>query len=390
MTMTQPPAYQVTFNHNLSDISAGDWNRLNIQQNPFCRYEFLLALESSRSVCSKTGWSPRHIVVHDLQGELVAVVPTYLKSHSYGEYVFDWAWADAYRRHGLDYYPKLLSAIPYTPSVGPRILLAATADSGAVFSAIDKAVQEYLPEHQLSGWHLLFPDEASRGLQQHSPRALLRQGTQFHWFNQQYQSFEHFLEHLTSRKRKNIRKERRKVAEAGVHFRWFEGAEITDQVLDDFYQFYQMTYFKRGQQPYLTPDFFHQVRNSMPEQMLLLQAEHHDRPVAGALFFKGENTLYGRYWGCVEEFDQLHFECCYYQGIEYAINHSLRVFDAGAQGEHKIMRGFEPIPTYSLHWIEQPQFRQAIADFLQQERQGVDAYMADAATILPYKFPQGA
>ena len=405
MTDILPPqAYQVSFSQSLTEIPAVQWNRLNRGNNPFCRHEFLLALEASDSVCAHTGWAPRHISVRDDQDQLVAAIPTYLKSHSYGEYVFDWAWADAYQRHGLNYYPKLVSAIPFTPSVGPRILLADEVDASAVFGAIEHAVTAYLDRRQLSGWHLLFPDTTSRllahpdrplvnpgrTLVHQSQNSLQRQGTQFHWHNHQYQSFDHFLDHLTSRKRKNIRKERRKVIDAGAQFRWFEGDNISDEVLKNFYQFYQMTYFKRGQQPYLQPAFFHQVRDTMPENMLLLQADYQQRPVAGALFFKGSDTLYGRYWGCVEEFDQLHFECCYYQGIEYAIAHQMTLFDAGAQGEHKIMRGFEPIPTYSLHWIQQPQFRQAIADFLEQEKQGVDAYMADAATILPYKTPQGA
>ncbi|WP_020410855.1 GNAT family N-acetyltransferase [Hahella ganghwensis] len=370
---------------SLDQVDRESWNRLNHSGNPFCRYEFLAAMETSRSVTASTGWQPRHLLLWDGHAQLVGAIPTYLKSHSYGEYVFDWAWADAYHRHGLEYYPKLLSAIPFTPSVGPRLLLADNLPPEDAYKNIVAAIQKELVDKGLSGWHLLFPDTQSKGLENAHPQLLRRQGTQFHWHNRDYKSFEDFLGQLTSRKRKNIRKERRRVSEAGVSLHWYEGKDISDQILKDFYPFYQMTYYKRGQNPYLTPQFFKLLREQMPENMLILMAEYSGRPVAGSLFFKDDNTLYGRYWGCVEDFDQLHFECCYYQGIDYAIEHHLRMFDAGAQGEHKILRGFEPVPTYSLHWIQHPQFRHAIADFLRQEKEGVEAYMADASTILPYR-----
>ncbi len=384
-----------TFTDSISDIgptadsAKAAWNRLNPSNNPFCRFEFLAALENTGCCSSATGWQPQHILIKNGSGELIAAVPSYLKKNSYGEYVFDWSWADAYHRSGHNYYPKLLSAIPFTPSIGPRVLVAeGQPDQPTVDFIVANTVGE-LEQEKVSGWHILFPQQATGDLIQHidSPaqKLMRRQGTQFHWTNHDYRDFDEFLDRLTSRKRKNIRKERRKVESAGVACQWFTGAEISPDLIEQFYVFYQLTYYKRGQRPYLSLEFFQSLVAEMPDQILLLLANHQRKWVAGALFFRNHETLFGRYWGCTEEFDQLHFECCYYQGIDYAIQHQLTSFDAGAQGEHKILRGFEPIGTSSFHWIAHPIFREAIADFLEQERAGVQAYMRDATNYLPYK-----
>jgi len=385
------------------------WNNFNAADNPFCRYEFLAALENSGCCTAETGWQPQHILVRDTSGHCLAAIPSYLKSNSNGEYVFDWAWADAYYRNGLQYYPKLLSAIPFTPSAGPRILSKHQVPDDDLLQFIRDAVVDHIKQTSISGWHMLFPDNVnmksgrffndsapmpttkkpSGSRLQTNKQPLIRHGTQFHWFNQDYDNFAGFLADLTSRKRKNIRKEREKVAQAGVSCQWLPGPDIDDNVLEHFFRFYQLTYLKRGQQPYLNKRFFRQLLDTMPDQIHLLLAKHKHKIVAGSLFFSNEKTLYGRYWGCTDEFRHLHFECCYYQGIEFAIQQGLKHFDAGAQGEHKIQRGFEPIPTHSLHWITHPGFRAAIADFVKQEKAGVEAYMRDAETYLPFKQAQG-
>lgn len=368
---------------SIDQISPAHWDNLCASDYPFLRHAFLAALEHSDSIGGDSGWQPYHLCAYQNQ-QLVAVMPLYIKQHSYGEYVFDWAWADAYRRYNVDYYPKLVTAIPFTPASGQRLCTAPDVDQQALIHAIVADIQTQTRRGDFSSWHLLFPqiDEFERW-QQTDLRQ--RSGCQFHWFNLDYRSFDEFLATFTSRKRKNIKRERRRVAEQGIKLQPLTGAQISDQHIRDFYLFYQATYLKRGQQGYLTLEFFLALREKMAEQLLLVMAEKDGEAIAAALCLRDSNTLYGRYWGCLEEYECLHFESCFYQGIEYCIAHGLTRFDPGAQGEHKILRGFEPVKTHSLHWIEHEGFRAAIDRFLGQEKLGMAQYQAQAAEMLPFK-----
>jgi predicted N-acyltransferase len=374
---------------SLNNIPADDWNRISGTSNPFIRYAFLHSLEASASTNKHNGWTPHHILIRQ-KAELIGVIPGYLKSHSYGEYVFDWSWAEAYQRYQLNYYPKLLTAIPFTPSIGPRLLLRPEFEQCDIITEILKLLIAYLKESNIPSWHLLFPDKpAYQTLLQANTEAgsnlIIRHGCQFHWQNNHYLHFDNFLADLNSRKRKNIRKEREKVNKQGIEFQILEGKDINQSVLDIYYPFYQATYLKRGQSPYLHKAFFQQVCEKMPEQIILCMAKKDGDFVAGAWFFKSENTLYGRNWGCLEEYKNLHFECCYYQGIEYCINQGLAFFDAGAQGEHKIQRGFRPMKTHSFHWIAHEGFQPAISAAVKEENTHIEHYIRDANEHLPFK-----
>jgi uncharacterized protein len=368
----------------IRSVAASEWNALADPGYPFLRHEFLAALEDSGSVGGDSGWQAHHLLLRD-KGRLLAAMPCYLKSHSYGEYVFDWSWADAYARHQLRYYPKLLSAIPFTPASGPRLLIAEHAERGTVIARIVEEMRKQLSQHGISSWHLLFPqhelasDFTAAGLS-------LRNGVQFHWHNRGYRDFEDFLDGFVSRKRKSVRRERRQVAEQGLQLRTLRGSEIDAAMWDRFHVFYQMTYARRsGHGGYLNRDFFHRLGQTMPESLLLVVAESGAEVVAGALNVVGGDTLYGRYWGCTEEFAHLHFETCYYQGIDFCIREGLARFDAGAQGEHKLARGFEPVLTHSCHLIAHPAFATAIDDFLQRERPAIEAYQREAQAELPFR-----
>lgn len=366
----------------IDGIPTAVWNSLAQGGGPFLRHEFLTALEDSGSVCEETGWQPHHLLVS--RGNIpVAAMPLYIKHHSYGEYVFDWSWADAYHRNGLAYYPKLLTAIPFTPSQSARLLIRPEEDPDVLTKAICHRVQEEAKAVGASSWHVLFPteQESTRLVEQVMPQ---RTGTQFQWFNRNYGSFAEFLSLFNSRKRKNVRKERQAVQDAGIRFVHSRGEQISDAQWQMFYRFYQNTYHVRGQQPYLSLAFFRQLGKTMPDNVLLVMAVLDGREIAAALSLFDDTTLYGRYWGCLEEYQFLHFETCYYQGIEFCIEHGLQRFDSGAQGEHKIQRGFEPVATFSNHWIADPRFADAIADFLLQEREHVEQYRADAAQLLPF------
>ncbi|SFG42766.1 GNAT family N-acetyltransferase [Neptunomonas qingdaonensis] len=373
--------YSFDLSQSISHIGLEGWNRLAGTSNPFLRYEFLEALESSGAVTSQTGWQPLHLRLYE-DDSCIAILPLYLKSHSYGEYVFDWAWADAYQRHGLDYYPKLLTSIPFSPVSGPRI--ATNKPVSEIVPILTQVIRQISIEKKTSSWHGLFLPQNQQILFENEGFQS-RLGTQFHWFNRDYTSFEHFLQSFSSRKRKNVKRERRKVADQGVSIRCFEGAEITETLLKTFYRCYHLTYLKRGRQGYLNQDFFMRLIHSMPEQLVLFAAEYNAEYVATALCLKDDETLYGRYWGCLEEFDSLHFETCFYTGIEYCIKHGLKRFDPGAQGEHKIQRGFEPIKTWSSHYISNPSFSNAIAHFLQEETPLMDSHIAELAKGLPFK-----
>ena len=372
-----------SFSDSIATIGATTWNGLAGTDNPFTRYEFLWGLEQTGCTTTATGWQPHHVLVQD-GSEPVAVMPLYLKTNSYGEYVFDWSWANAYQSHGYRYYPKFVTAVPFTPSVGSRYFIRPGVEPGPVLALIRERIMSEAERIQGSSWHVLFPTPA-----QHDALAdtglLRRRGCQFHWHNKDYRDFEHFLEGLNSRKRKNIRKERERVAASGVTFDIVEGADIASERWQRFYDFYQSTYMMRGMQGYLTREFFEYLSQAMPEQVVMNVARQEGKDIAAALFFKSSTTLFGRYWGSLRDYQFLHFETCYYQGQDYAIAQGLKRFDSGAQGEHKIQRGFEPIPTYSNHWIKDAGFAAAIEKFLEEEAPHIDRYKEGAATLLPFR-----
>ncbi len=352
---------------------------------PFLQYAFLAALEDSDSCSEESGWQAKHIVVK--QGEqMLAALPCYEKHHSYGEYVFDFQWASAYQQNGLNYYPKLVTAIPFTPCEGSRVLISSEVDALQV-NEIVRAVIKGLAESGYESWHGLFMNQAQRQLFTEAAEQLaVRSGVQFHWYNRGYENFGHFLEGFSSRKRKAVKKERAKVLEQGFEISVLEGHAASKDDWLRFYHFYQLTYAKRsGHGGYLSQSFFEMISQNMPDNLVLIMAELEGKPIAGALYFKDDDTLYGRYWGCYAEYDFLHFELCYYQGIEYAIKHGLAHIDAGAQGEHKIQRGFEPIHTYSVHYLAHQGFASAVARFCESEAEHTQAYFDACFEALPYK-----
>ena len=344
---------------------------------PFLRREFLDALENSGSVGGQSGWQPMHLEAGN------SFMPLYQKSHSWGEYVFDWAWADGYRRYGMDYYPKLVTAIPFTPASGPRI--AGTTSEEHAHLLITQAV-ELCRSKNASSWHLLFPDVLQLELFQKNQALLTRTGVQYHWQNRGYRQFDDFLNALNSRKRKMVRRERKTVADQGISINLLRGEQIDQSSWQLFYLLYQRTYLKRsGSGGYLQESFFTHIAQSMPEQIAMAVAYRNNEAIACSLFFYDSDKLYGRYWGCLQEFDCLHFELCYYSGIELAIELGATTFDAGAQGEHKILRGFEPVAIHSLHWIADEDFRHAIGEFITREQQAVEQHMRQARELSPYR-----
>lgn len=367
----------------IETVNADEWNLVTGTDDPFIQHAFLLALETSLSVCQETGWHPHHLLVYSGRN-LVAVMPLYLKFHSQGEYVFDHIWANAYQEHQKYYYPKWLTSIPFTPCQGNRIIIKKDEDRSLITHAIYNYLKEHAEYYHVSSWHCLFPHPEQAKQLEHLGLSI-RLNFQFHWFNHNYHDFNDFLDTLRSKKRKQIKRERQRIAEQGIKLITVQGTKITDQQWRYFYQFYQLTYLKKGHTPYLTFEFFKQIANSNPEQLFLVIAELKEKPVAMALFFIGSDTLYGRYWGCQEKFHALHFETCYYQGIDYCIKNRLTRFDAGAQGEHKIARGFTPITSYSAHWIRDPQFSKAIHQFIQNENVNRSSYQDYYQTLLPYK-----
>jgi len=339
---------------------------------PFLTDAFLEALEDTGAATPQSGWTPCHLRA----GE--ALLPLYARSGSRGEYVFDFAWADAYQRYGRRYYPKLVTAIPFTPVEGPRWRGQWSAE------ALWEGVRETLEENQASSWHVLFPDRAAR--ETLAPLPLIeRLGCHFRWFNRGYADFEDFLGHFNSRKRKSVHRERRRVGEQGLSVERHVGHAIGEELWSLFYRCYADTYFRRGQLPYLDETFFRRLAERLGDQLMLAIAHHAGEPVAAALYLFDDRALYGRYWGCVRDYNALHFELCYYQGIEFAIEQGCAVFDPGVQGEHKILRGFEPVLTRSLHWLADADFHAAVDDFCQREANQVRAYWNEARTLLPYR-----
>jgi predicted N-acyltransferase len=357
-------------------------SKLDALPYPFMRPEFLDALEQSKSVCAESGWQPIHLSLQSEHG--TGFMPLYLKQHSMGEYVFDHAWANAYHENGLEYYPKLLTAIPFTPSTGLRITGIDNLNANHCGQLLEE-VLSVADDTGASSWHLLFPDNQLLALFD-DPRLLRRSGVQYHWHNRDYGCFEDFLSMMNSRKRKMVRKERAEIARQDIDVEVLVGKAIDADIWALFYQLYERTYAKRnGTRGYITETFFSQIADTMPEQIAMAVARQNGVPIACALYFFDSDTLYGRYWGSVGEFSYLHFELCYYRGIEFAIKLGLKRYDAGAQGEHKLMRGFEPTQTASLHWIKHPQFNDAVAQFLKHEDKGIAEHMQQATELLPFK-----
>ncbi|AOK18390.1 hypothetical protein WT26_16475 [Burkholderia cepacia] len=372
-----------------AEVPADEWNALlarDAQPTPFLRHEFLDALHVARCAVDDTGWSPHFVTLTDERtGRLAAAAPVYAKQHSYGEYVFDWAWADAYQRNDLPYYPKLLCAVPFTPVQGTR-LLAADDDARRRLAATLLAFAE---QSDVSSLHVLFPTGDEAALLE-SMGMMLREGVQFHWINDGYRHFDDFLGTLEQKKRKNIRAERRKVHDAGVTFRRLTGDQITDADWRFFSRCYRQTYREHYSSPYLNLDFFRTIGATMPENLLLVIAEAGGQPIASALavYRRGENgggTLYGRYWGAVEHVPCLHFETAYYQLLEFCIEAGLDTFEGGAQGEHKLARGFLPTVTHSAHWLAHPAFSDAVARFLERETEHIHAYVDELHDHNPFK-----
>ncbi len=387
LTLTAHPA--------IADIAAEEWDACAGPDNPFTRHAFLSALEDSRSVSAMTGWMPQHLALRDDDGRLLACAPLYVKSHSYGEYVFDWAWADAYHRAGGTYYPKLQCAVPFTPVTGPRLMVRPDAGTTAGADGLDAnglrrtlvsgmvTVAERL---EASSVHITFPDEAEARTMGEMG-LLTRLGQQYHWENKGYRDFDDFLGALSSRKRKSIRKERERANSQGVRLLTLSGDRIEPRHWDAFYGFYQSTVDRKWGQAYLRRDFFTLLGERLGDAVVLVMGEDETSGalVCGALNLRGGDTLYGRNWGALGDYRFLHFEACYYRAIDYAIAHGLRWVEAGAQGEHKVQRGYLPRATWSAHWIADAGFRGAVARFLDQEKEMMEADMADIAACGPYR-----
>lgn len=364
---------------SIREVAPHLWDGLSDSGYPFMAHDFLHALESNGCVGEARGWQPAHLLLEE-DGETLGAAPLYLKYHSQGEFVFDWAWADAYAQLGLNYYPKLLNAIPFTPATGPRLL----ARSREVKGRLAEALRLHGEQLGISSAHSLFLDESESALLESSD-FMLRHDCQYHWYNDGYRDFDAFLATLSASKRKKIRRERRRVMEAGIRLERVHGHEMSESLWRTVYDFYASTYLMRGQLPYLNLDFWLDLAQRMGERVVVFIARHDDRPVATALTLQGNDTLYGRHWGCAEDYHSLHFEACYYQGIEYCIEQGLSRFDAGAQGPHKLSRGFTPVLTRSAHWIADGRLREAIRDFLGRERRLMAEHVAERRAHSPYK-----
>jgi predicted N-acyltransferase len=382
---------------SLGEIAAADWNACVSDEtvkpesqgrgspsNPFVSHEFLHALEQSHSVGRRTGWDPRHLIAEDAQGSIVGAVPCYAKSHSQGEYVFDRGWAEAYERAGGNYYPKLQVSVPFTPATGPRLLVRPGAEADTVRATLAAGLVALCSELRTSSVHLTFlPEGEARFLGDQG--FLLRTDQQFHWSNESYGTFDDFLAALASRKRKTIRRERAEALSNGVTVHWLTGKDLTEEIWDAFFDFYMETGSRKWGRPYLTREFYSLVGERMADRILLVMAKRAGHWIAGAINFIGADTLYGRHWGATEHHPMLHFEVCYYQAIDYAIAHGLTRVEAGAQGEHKLARGYLPNTTWSAHFIADPALRRAVADYLNRERAFVAAEGAELATLAPFR-----
>lgn len=371
-------ATEFTIIDSLAEIDPAQWQAL-AGDNPTLSYAFLHALHETECASPRTGWSPRYLILQR-DGVLHGAMPLYLKEHSRGEYVFDHAWADAFHRNGIPYYPKLLSAIPFTPVSGSRMLARTAADR----LLLARAALQVAQQMGTSSLHVLFPNDDDREALA-AAGYMLREGVQFHWENKAYPDMDAFLATMKMEKRKKLRQDRRRVADAGIHFEHLAGSAITDDVLRFFYSCYVLTYQAHYSKPYLSLAFFQRLLAEMPEQLMIVLAKRGDTPVAVALNLVGGNVMYGRYWGAQEFVSGLHFETCYVQSIEYCINQGIASFEGGAQGVHKMSRGLVPTPTWSAHWIADQRFADAIADFLAQETASMDDYIDELNEHAPFK-----
>jgi predicted N-acyltransferase len=371
-----------TVHDAIADIAPQAWNSLAGDAYPFLRHEFLLAAEQTGCVSADAGWSPRHITL-ERDGRMVGAMPLYQKEHSWGEFVFDWAWARAYEQAGLRYYPKLVSAVPFTPAPSKRLLLADPTDTAAARALVDGAIA-LARRTDCSSLHVLFPAPEELPLLREAGLRV-RKDCQFHWHNRDYADFDQFLRTFTASKRKKVRRDRRRVSEAGIRFRHLKGAEIDTHMWEQVYRFISITFMRRGSLPYYNLDFFLRIGEALPDNILVILAEQDAEPIAAAVFFEGPRTLYGRYWGSDGHHNALHFETCYYQGIDYCIEKGLQLFEPGTQGEHKISRGFAPKSTWSAHWLAHPQFLSAIEGYLEEEARYVDRYIETVDARSPYR-----
>jgi len=368
---------------SIDELDREAWNALAGTEVPFLRHEFLAALEHTGCIGPGSGWSPAYVTLHDAQG-LAAAAPAFLKTHSFGEFVFDFSWAEAYARSGRNYYPKLTVCVPFTPATGARLLLRPDVASTALRERLAQALEAFASEQQLSSAHALFFGEADREAFAHCGW-LLRRDCQFHWSNQGFSDFEQYLSTFTAEKRKKTRRERRRVLEAGIHFETRYGSDIGEALLDTVYAFHRGTFLRHGHEPYLSRAFFSEVARTLQDAIMFKIAIQRGKPVAAAVFFWCQEALYGRYWGASAEHHSLHFEACYHQGIEFCIERGIGRFEPGTQGEHKVARGFVPALTWSAHHIGDARFRSAVRDFLVREAAAVESYASEVGEHVPYR-----
>jgi predicted N-acyltransferase len=374
---------KVKIHASIDEINARQWNALGAENNPFLRHEFFAALEHTGCIGIGSGWEPCYFTLTDTAG-LAAAVPAFRKTHSYGEFVFDFAWAQAYSRFGSRYYPKLTVAVPFTPATGPRLLVRPDLNRTAVARQLLAEIESYATSHSISSVHALFLDESAHEACQQAGW-LIRRDCQFHWTNHNYASFEAYLQTFTADKRKKAKRERRRVAEAGIVFETRMGPDLDERTLDSVYAFHRDTFLRHGHEPYLTREFFTEAARTLGDALMVKLAVHSGKPVAAAIFFWSKSALFGRYWGSSQDYNSLHFEACYHQGIEFCIEHGVARFEPGTQGEHKVSRGFEPTLTWSAHFIANRRFRDAIEDYLAREGASVDAYAEEVQAHVPYR-----
>ncbi|GAB6070161.1 GNAT family N-acetyltransferase [Thiomicrorhabdus hydrogeniphila] len=390
--------YRIEYHQQISQISAQEWNRLVEKNHPFLQHEFLNALEKHQCVSEKYGWIPHHIAIYDTNNQLVAAMPLYEKHNNYGEFVFDQAWENAWNSIGLPYYPKLVSATPYTPVLGQRFLMDGSlklAKQKQLFTLLFHSATDFCTQQNMSGTHILFSkpehqawlNEFNDNIEPNQPKEPLyiRHDCQFHWQNQNYQEFDDFLEQLKPKKRKNIKQERAAIQKTGITFRVLNGHQASEKDWQDFDFFYQKTFIEKWSTPTLNLAFFKEIGQTMPDNIVLVLADDKNECIAGALMFQSDTHLYGRHWGAAKEVKHLHFETCFYQGIDYAIQHGLQIFEPGAGGEHKIARGFSPVKMQSAHWLTVNPFEQGIQQFIQEEEQIIEQYYQDCTAHSPYK-----
>jgi hypothetical protein len=368
---------------NITGIDAASWDALDADGSPFLRHAFLASLERTGCVGASTGWQPAPITLHDDRG-LAAAVPAYVKAHSFGEFVFDFSWAQAYAQHGLAYYPKLVLGVPFTPASGARLLVRPGLDAAKMRGALIQAIHEFATDRNFSSIHGLFVAEPDREAFA-GAGWLARHDVQFHWHNDGYRNFDHYLESFTAEKRKKAKRERRRVAEEGITFETLLGPAIDRASIDETYDLHRDTFLRHGHEPYLTRAFFREMPAALGDRFMIKRARCAGETVAVAVFFWSGEALYGRYWGASEQHHSLHFETCYHQGIEFCIERGIQRFEPGTQGEHKVSRGFVPANTWSMHWIVEPKFRAAIGDYLRREGAHVDEYARDIGSHVPYR-----